>query len=118
MMPPAPLQGVRVVELGQVLAGPFAGAIFADLGASVLKIEKPDGGDDARHMGSAFRRGDSLIFRVQPRQADGVLDLKTAEGGSRSTASRRGGRHPHNMRPGVVEAMGFGARRRPRGIRA
>jgi len=41
------LAGLRVVELGQVLAGPFAGAIFADLGAEVIKVEKPDGGDDA-----------------------------------------------------------------------
>ena len=39
------LDGVRVVELGQVLAGPFAGAIFADLGADVIKVEKPDGGE-------------------------------------------------------------------------
>ena len=51
----APLHGLRVIELGQVLAAPFAGAIFADLGAQVLKIERLEGGDDARRMGEAFR---------------------------------------------------------------
>ena len=51
------LNGVRVLELGQVLAGPFAGAIFADLGAEVIKLERVEGGDDARQMGPAFRHG-------------------------------------------------------------
>ena len=50
----APLGGVRVIELGQVLAGPFAGAILADLGAEVVKIERVEGGDDARRMGPAL----------------------------------------------------------------
>lgn len=111
MISPAPLRGVRVVELGQVLAGPFAGAIFADLGASVLKIEKPDGGDDARHMGSAFRRGDSLIFHEFNRgKRTVVLDLKTEEGQARLDSYLADADvFLHNMRPGVVEAMGFGA---------
>ena len=40
-----PLAGVRVIEVGQALAGPLAGAIMADMGADVIKVEKPDGGD-------------------------------------------------------------------------
>ena len=56
------LEGVRVLELGQVLAGPFAGAILADLGAEVVKIERVEGGDDARRMGPDFRHGDALNF--------------------------------------------------------
>ena len=60
----APLAGLKVVEIGQVLAGPFAGAIFSDLGAQVIKIERPEVGDDARLMGKAFRHGDSLTFQV------------------------------------------------------
>jgi len=56
------LDGIKVVELGQVLAGPFAGAILADLGATVVKVEKPDGGDDARQMGPAFRHGELNVF--------------------------------------------------------
>ncbi len=43
-----PLEGVRVIEVGQALAAPLAGAIMADMGADVIKVEKPDGGDDAR----------------------------------------------------------------------
>jgi formyl-CoA transferase len=46
------LEDLRVIEIGQVLAGPYAGAILADLGATVIKIEKPDGGDDGRRMGA------------------------------------------------------------------
>jgi len=75
------LAGLRVVELGQVLAGPFAGAIFADLGAEVIKVEKPDGGDDARQMGPAFRHGDALNFHEFNRGKKSVtLDLKSPAG--------------------------------------
>jgi len=45
---PGPLDGVKIIEIGQALAGPLAGVIMADLGADVIKVEKPDGGDDAR----------------------------------------------------------------------
>jgi crotonobetainyl-CoA:carnitine CoA-transferase CaiB-like acyl-CoA transferase len=48
------LAGIRVIEVGQVLAGPYAGAIFADLGADVVKIERADGGDDAAAWGRRF----------------------------------------------------------------
>lgn len=75
------LQGVRVLELGQVLAGPFAGAIFADLGAQVVKVERADGGDDARRMGPPFVRGDAMPFHVFNRGKQSVaLDLKSAQG--------------------------------------
>ena len=50
------LHGLRVVELGQVFAGPFAGAILSDLGAQVTKIERIDGGDDARRLCAPPRR--------------------------------------------------------------
>ena len=50
------LAGLRVLELGQVLAGPYAGAIFADLGAEVTKVERLDGGDDGRSYGGAVSR--------------------------------------------------------------
>ena len=49
-----PLEGVRVIEVGQALAGPLAGVLLADMGADVIKIEKPDGGDDARIWGPPF----------------------------------------------------------------
>ncbi|SEB19414.1 CaiB/BaiF CoA-transferase family protein [Variovorax sp. YR216] len=105
----APLAGVRVVELGQVLAGPFAGAILADLGAEVVKVERVEGGDDARRMGVAFRRDDALVFHIFNRGKRSVaLDL-------RSEAGRAGLQELlaqadvciHNLRPDVPRALGI-----------
>ena len=62
-----PLDGVKVIELGQALAGPLAGVIMADLGADVIKVEKPDGGDDARLWGPPFVDGDSVSFHSNNR---------------------------------------------------
>ena len=78
---PMPLRGVKVIEIGQVFAGPFAGVILADLGADVLKIERLEGGDDTRRMGPAFRHGDALNFHCFNRgKRSAVVDLHTAEG--------------------------------------
>jgi len=105
------LAGIRVVELGQVLAGPFAGAILADLGAEVIKVEKPDGGDDARQMGAAFRHGDALNFHEFNRGKRSVtLDLKSPEGVERlHSLLGEADIMLHNLRPGVAEALGIGA---------
>lgn len=104
-----PLTGIKVVELGQVLAGPFAGAIMADLGATVIKVEKPDGGDDARMMGAAFRDGDALIFKDFNRGKRSLaLDLKSPEG---VAALHRELEDAdiliHNLRPGAPEQLGI-----------
>ncbi|MEZ5647221.1 MAG: CoA transferase [Burkholderiaceae bacterium] len=105
----APLAGVRVIELGQVLAGPFAGAILADLGAQVVKVERVEGGDDARRMGAAFRHDDALVFHIFNRGKQSVaLDLRSDQG--------RAGLHRlleqadiciHNLRPDVPAALGI-----------
>jgi len=52
-----PLKGVRVVELARILAGPWAGQLLADLGADVIKVENPEGGDDTRKWGPPFVTG-------------------------------------------------------------
>lgn len=52
-----PLAGIRVLEMARVLAGPWAGQLLADLGADVIKIENPDGGDETRHWGPPFIKG-------------------------------------------------------------
>ena len=52
-----PLKGVRVIELARILAGPWAGQLLADLGADVIKVENPDGGDDTRKWGPPFVMG-------------------------------------------------------------
>ncbi|MFP1633580.1 CaiB/BaiF CoA transferase family protein [Zhengella sp. ZM62] len=56
-MAEAPLKGIRVIELARILAGPWAGQLLADLGADVIKIEKPGDGDDTRHWGPPFVTG-------------------------------------------------------------
>jgi crotonobetainyl-CoA:carnitine CoA-transferase CaiB-like acyl-CoA transferase len=53
-MSPPPLRGIRVIELARILAGPWAGQLLADLGADVIKVENPDGGDDTRTWGPPF----------------------------------------------------------------
>ncbi len=72
-----PLAGVTVIEIGQALAGPLAGVILADMGADVIKVEKPDGGDDARAWGPPFAGDTSLYFHSQNRNKRSVtLDIK------------------------------------------
>ncbi|MCW5237446.1 CaiB/BaiF CoA transferase family protein [Verminephrobacter eiseniae] len=101
------LQSIRVLELGQVLAGPFAGAILADLGADVVKLERTDGGDDARHMGAAFRHGDSINFHVFNRGKKSVaIDLKSDQGMQAFDRLAAGTDILiHNLRPGVTRSM-------------
>ncbi|MGE0311989.1 MAG: CaiB/BaiF CoA transferase family protein [Lautropia sp.] len=103
------LDGLRVLELGQVLAGPFAGAIFADLGAEVIKLERVEGGDDARRMGPAFRHGDALNFQVFNRGKQSVaLDLKSEAGRAAFDALvATVDVFIHNLRPGVADALGI-----------
>ena len=107
------LEGVRVLELGQVLAGPFAGAILADLGADVVKLERVEGGDDARHMGPAFRHGDALNFHIFNRGKKSVaIDLKRAEGlAAFERLAAESDILIHNLRPGVTEALGIDGER-------
>lgn len=104
-----PLTGLRVLELGQVIAGPFAGAILADLGAEVTKVERQDGGDDARRMGLPFRHGDALVFQIFNRgKASVTLDLKnTADQTSFERLVGATDLLVHNLRPGVLESMGL-----------
>jgi formyl-CoA transferase len=103
------LEDLRAIEIGQVLAGPYAGAILADLGATVIKIEKPDGGDDARRMGPAFLDEDSLTFHEFNRGKHSVvLDLKTPRGlAALDALAAQADVLVHNLRPDVPEALGF-----------
>src|SRR5213596_341369 len=72
-----PLAGLRVLDLTRVLAGPFCTMILADLGAEVVKIERPGAGDDARHFGPFLPSGLSAYFASINRAKKSVaLDLK------------------------------------------
>jgi len=106
-----PLDGVKVIEVGQALAAPLAGVILADLGATVIKIEKPDGGDDARIWGPPWAQdGASLYFHGQNRSKRSVtLDLKRAEDvAALHTLCAGADILIQNLRPGVVDELGIG----------
>jgi CoA:oxalate CoA-transferase len=76
---PKPLQGVRVLDLTRVLAGPYCTMILADMGAEVVKIERPGVGDDARHFGPFLESGNSAYFAsINRGKQSVVLDLKVA----------------------------------------
>ena len=103
------LKGIRVLELGQVLSAPFAGAILGDLGAEVLKIERVEGGDDARRMGPDFRHGDALTFHMVNRNKQSIaLDLKNPAGKAEfEKLAATADILIHNLRPGSPEALGI-----------
>jgi len=103
------LEGIRVLELGQVLAAPFAGAILADLGAEVVKLERAKVGDDARHMGAAFRNDAALNFHIFNRgKRSVVIDLKSATGlADFERLAQDADILIHNLRPGVTEQLGI-----------
>ncbi len=104
-----PLDGVLVVDLTRVLAGPFCTMVLADLGARVIKVEVPGRGDDARQYGP-FVNGKSAYFTSLNRGKESIaLDLKAD--GDRSIFERllaRGDVLIENFRAGAMERLGYG----------
>jgi len=102
------LEGVLVIEVGQILSAPYAAAILGDLGAEVVKVERPSG-DDGRSMGPAFRNGDSMNFHIFNRGKKSVkLDLKGDEGRRHfESLIARCDICIHNLRPGVQQDLGI-----------
>ncbi|MBL8708004.1 MAG: CoA transferase [Rhodospirillaceae bacterium] len=104
-----PLAGVVVIDLTRVLAGPFCTMLLADLGARVIKVENPKGGDDSRAYGP-FINGKSGYFIAQNRGKESIaLDLKDA--GDQAILHRllRGADVLiENFRPGTMARLGFG----------
>lgn len=75
------LSGIKVLDLTTSIAGPYAGQLLADMGATVLKVEKPKGGDDARAWGPPFLHGESLWFMAVNRGKQSLtLDFSKPEG--------------------------------------
>ncbi|HKW80427.1 MAG TPA: CaiB/BaiF CoA-transferase family protein [Casimicrobiaceae bacterium] len=104
-----PLADLKVVELGQLIAGPFAGKVLAEFGAEVVKIESPAGGDPLRQW-RLLHNGTSLWWYVQARNKKSVtVDLRVAEG---QEIARRLAREAdvviENFRPGTLEKWGLG----------
>lgn len=105
---PLPLQGIRVLEVSQVMAGPFACMLLADLGADVIKVEPPGTGDQTRGaMGFKMKGPDSMGFLNMNRNKRSLaLDLKSNEGREFFyELARTADVIVENYRPGVVQRL-------------
>jgi crotonobetainyl-CoA:carnitine CoA-transferase CaiB-like acyl-CoA transferase len=105
-----PLEGVRLLDLSRVLAGPYATMILADLGADVVKVEHPERGDDTRHWGPPFAGGESAYFLSVNRNKRSIgVNLKTEEGLERVKKLAAGSDVViENLRRGALEKHGLG----------
>ena len=110
--PSQPQRGITVVELCHSIAGPYAGAILAQLGANVIKVEVPGKGDDARYWGPPDPSGSSAIFKAMNRDKQGVaLDLKSSadRDALKAFIEQEVDVVLQNMRPGTAAKLGLGA---------
>ncbi len=104
-----PFHGLLVIDLTRVLAGPFCTMMLAELGARVIKVENPDGGDDSRHF-EPFIDGVSGYFQSLNRGKESIaLNLKDdADRAVFREMIRRGDVLVENYRPGILERLGLG----------
>ncbi len=112
MSVPGALDDVRVVDLTRVLAGPFCTQLLADMGAEVIKVESPAGGDPVRGQGAVVEGLSWYFAQFNRNKKSVVLDLY-GEAGREALARLIGGADVlvENFRPGVLEQMGFGPER-------
>jgi CoA:oxalate CoA-transferase len=108
-MSDGPFAGLVVIDLTRVLAGPFCTMLLAELGARVIKVEDPDGGDDSRHF-DPFIGGRSAYFLSLNRGKESIaLDLKSeADWVVFLSLVRQGDVLVENFRPGTLERLGVG----------
>jgi len=110
---PGPLAGVRVIELGMLLAGPFTGRLLGDMGAEVIKVEPPGQPDPLREWGKARYQGRSLWWPVQSRNKKCVtLNLRTERGQQLLLdLVKHADVLTENFRPGTLERWNVGPER-------
>ncbi|MBI2131219.1 MAG: CoA transferase, partial [Candidatus Tectomicrobia bacterium] len=106
---PAPLEGIRVLDLTRILAGPYCTMMLGDMGAEVIKVENPDGGDDTRAWGPPFLNGVSTYFISINRNKKSVtINLKNEKGKALLAGFIRASDVVvENFRPGTLEKLGF-----------
>jgi len=107
----APLGRLRVLDLSRILAGPFATMVLADLGAEVIKVERPGTGDDTRSWGPPFdERGEATYFHaVNRNKRSVVLDLRSPAGAARARElALAADVLVENFRPGLMDGLGLG----------
>ena len=107
---PEALEGVRVLDCSQILAGPFCSMLLADMGADVIKIEKPNGGDDTRRMGPPFIDTESAAFLAMNRNKRSVvLNFKEPAGvDAMKKLVEDADIIIENYRTGVMQRLGLG----------
>ena len=107
---PGPLAGLRVIELGTLLAGPFCGQLLGDFGAEVIKVEPPGQGDPMRVWGREKAHGKSLWWPVVARNKKAItLDLRQADGQALlRDLVKQSDFLLENFRPGTMEKWGLG----------
>src|SRR5262245_63481851 len=107
---PGPLDGIRVLDLTRVLAGPYCTMFLGDLGAEVIKVEQPGVGDDTRGWGPPFTGGESAYFLCVNRNKKSVtIDLKSKEGVALlRRLAERADVLIENFSPGTMERLGMG----------
>ncbi|MDO3721487.1 CoA transferase [Marinobacter sp. chi1] len=107
---PMALENIRVLELGQLIAGPYCGQILADFGAEVIKIEPPGKGDAMRQWGTEDQHGDPIWWNVIGRNKKSVtLDLRQPEGQELlKELVAKADVLIENFRPGTMEKWGLG----------
>src|SRR5690349_13749531 len=105
-----PLAGLRVIELGTLIAGSFCGQLLGDFGAEVIKVEPPGQGDPMRNWGREITSGRSLWWPVVARNKKAItLDLRQNEGQSLlKDLVTRTDFLVENFRPGTLEKWGLG----------
>jgi crotonobetainyl-CoA:carnitine CoA-transferase CaiB-like acyl-CoA transferase len=106
----APLDGVRVVDLSRVLAGPYCTMVLADLGADVVKLERPSGGDETRSWGPPFAGGESAYYlSVNRSKRSCAVDLSEPEGRELALELCTGaGAVVENFKAGGADRLGVG----------
>ena len=105
-----PLNGLKVIDLSHIMAGPACSMLLADMGADVIKVEKIPGGDDARRMVPPTVGEESAAFLIMNRNKRGIaLNLKTGAGrGALARLLKNADVLIENYRRGTMEKMGFG----------
>lgn len=107
---PKPLDGIKVVDLTRVLAGPYCAMLLADMGADVVKIERPEAGDDTRAYGPPFLNGESAYFlSINRNKRSLTLNLKQPDAvDTLRQLLQKADVVVENFRPGTMESFNLG----------
>jgi crotonobetainyl-CoA:carnitine CoA-transferase CaiB-like acyl-CoA transferase len=107
-MSAAPLEGIRVLEVGNYMAAPFCAMQLADLGAEVIKVENPEGGDTVRQLAPLLEGEGSAFMRLNRNKRSIALDLKSEDGKAVFVAlAGKSDVVVENLRPGTMRELGL-----------